>query len=400
MISLNEALEYGIIDVDHLQRQIEMKKKEKILSDHPYKISLGSDGRWRTYIPDKIKGRIMVVKTKKEDLEDFLVSFYSKNELSFGDVYDEWRTYHDQMIVSNSAAKYDSDKLRYFDGTSFFDMPIGKIIEDDVSVFVKGRIGELRLCKSAAKSMFYYISRTCQFAVRKGYIPSDPTFFLKPKDFYKYCEESVRSKKKKVLETNECVSLNKKYETDLAIKPNYVPLYAVIFASLTGMRAGEIAALKWDDVKKDFIVVNKSQKYDVHTKIYYIDHTKNGKDRLFPLTDETKDLLRRLYDVEKAYGYLTDFVFSDESGPISYRKICSCIKNKCRQIGMDTYGIHVYRRTLNSHMAHNSVPGNVRAEILGHTKEVNEQYYTFDVSSMEEKRKIVSDANPLLPSSL
>lgn len=41
----------------------------------------------------------------------------------------------------------------------------------------------------------------------------------------------------------------------------------------------------------------------------------------------------------------------------------------------------------------NGVSSTVAASILGHTKEVNEQYYTFDITSMEERAKIVSDVN-------
>jgi hypothetical protein len=39
------------------------------------------------------------------------------------------------------------------------------------------------------------------------------------------------------------------------------------------------------------------------------------------------------------------------------------------------------------------VSATVAASLLGHTAEVNEQYYTFDVSSLQEKAKIVSNIN-------
>ena len=44
-------------------------------------------------------------------------------------------------------------------------------------------------------------------------------------------------------------------------------------------------------------------------------------------------------------------------------------------------------------MRHNGVPGTVASSLMGHTEEVNKEYYTFDVSSMEEKRKIISRVN-------
>lgn len=56
-------------------------------------------------------------------------------------------------------------------------------------------------------------------------------------------------------------------------------------------------------------------------------------------------------------------------------------------------GIHGYRKTLNSKMRCMGVPVPQAAAMLGHTKEVNERYYTFDVSELQEKSQIVSRIN-------
>lgn len=50
---LRYALENNIIDLSYVQEKIEMAKREELLEKHPYKISQGKDGKWRTYIPDK-----------------------------------------------------------------------------------------------------------------------------------------------------------------------------------------------------------------------------------------------------------------------------------------------------------------------------------------------------------
>ncbi|MCI8591811.1 MAG: hypothetical protein HFI88_05575 [Lachnospiraceae bacterium] len=44
------AVENGIIDLLHGQETIKMNKK--LLGMYPWKISQGSDGTWRTYLPD------------------------------------------------------------------------------------------------------------------------------------------------------------------------------------------------------------------------------------------------------------------------------------------------------------------------------------------------------------
>lgn len=70
--------------------------------------------------------------------------------------------------------------------------------------------------------------------------------------------------------------------------------------------------------------------------------------------------------------------------------ISSCLKNKCRQLGISERGIHAFRKTFNSKLRCNGVSSIEAASLLGHSKEVNENYYTFDVSSLKEKADMVS----------
>ena len=370
-----------------------MAKVQEILRQHPYQIFHSSDGRWGTYLPDKDKKRRLVKRKERSDVVNAIVEFYTNDELSFLDVYFKWRSYHDQMVSDASAQKYDSDEKRYFENQKFPRMEISKITRDDVEVFIKESIDSNKLCQSAAKTLYHYLDNTFNFGIRHGYILKSPMRYMQAKDFYKYTYESERSKKPKLISTDKLGMLQDRYESDLLERPDSIPIYAVIFSSLTGMRVGEIAALRWDCVYDDYILVDKSQKYNPKTRQYYISSTKNSKIRQFPLTDEIRSLLERVKLTESELGWLTDYIFSDANGPISFRKISSCLKNKCRQIGLDTVGIHAYRRTVNSMMALNGVPANVRATLLGHSKEVNEKYYTFDASSMDDKIEIMSKVN-------
>ena len=65
------------------------------------------------------------------------------------------------------------------------------------------------------------------------------------------------------------------------------------------------------------------------------------------------------------------------------------MRNKCEQAGISVKSIHALRRTLNSKMKCMGVSSTVAASLLGHTEEVNELNYTYDVTTIEEKRDIV-----------
>lgn len=394
---LNFALENGMLNLSQIQDKINMAKRVKYLKEHQHKVWQGKDGKWCTYLPDSKKGRKFVKKNTKEDIEDCIVSFYQQldesDQKTFGDVYEEWRTYQDKTVSVNTASKYDTDKKRYFEDSDFWDTDVSAITEDDVRCFIIDSVKSKHLCKSATKGIFGYIDRVLTFAARHKYIHDVPTQYLSSKEFYQYSSDSPRADISPVISREDFLLLKKALLHDHLEKPEYIPSYAVEFASLTGMRVGEIAALRWDCIFDNYILIDKSEKYNSKTKEYYIDKTKNKKVRKFPLTQGISKLLTTIKKVELEAGYLSEWVFSDEYGRISYRKICSCVKNKCRQLGITTRGIHAYRKTLNSNMRCNGVSPVVAASILGHSTQVNEQYYTFDTSSMDDKLRIVSMAN-------
>lgn len=64
-----------------------------------------------------------------------------------------------------------------------------------------------------------------------------------------------------------------------------------IAALQTGMRAGELAELKWDDVREDYCILHAGR-------------TKTGKGRHVPLTPEARRTFERMrgYDEEKVFG--------------------------------------------------------------------------------------------------
>jgi integrase len=215
--------------------------------------------------------------------------------------------------------------------------------------------------------------------------------FLEAKQFYKYCTDVEKAPDKRIVFDEDMKRLYARFYEDYEKQPEYIPTYAVHLATLTGFRAGELAGLDWKSVTDSYIIIDKSEKYNRITKEYFIDKTKNGKNRIFPITDEIRELLDAVRKVEMQNGYMCEWVFANENGRIHAPIISSCSKNKCRQIGISEKGIHAYRRTVNSKMRCNGVSATVAASLLGHTAEVNEQYYTFDVSTLQEKAEIVSN---------
>ena len=68
--------------------------------------------------------------------------------------------------------------------------------------------------------------------------------------------------------------------------------------------------------------------------------------------------------------------------------IASCIKNKSKQLKLSkTYSIHALRKTLNSDLRNDNVSSKTCASLIGNTPDVNDEYYYYDNTDMEMKRK-------------
>ncbi len=398
---LKLALKDGIIDVAYVQAYYEMNKRKEQLEQHKYHIWCGEDGKWRTYLPDSERGRKLLKRKTQKDIEDAVAKFYREQDenavTSFRNMYYRWRSVQDRLVCDNTITKYDTEYKRYFENAAFADKDIASITEEHIKVFICETVKNKKLCKKACKTLFGYVSRVMESARINHIIADNPMEYMKAKDFYKYCTEIKRPVGDRIITDEDMEKLYGQFRDDYARKPSYIPTYAVEFASLTGMRVAEISALRWANIKDSYILVDASEKYNRKTQEYYIDSTKNGKERIFPVTKEIQNLLERIKKVQLQYGFICEWVFADKNGRIHAPVISSCSKNKCRQIGISDKGIHAYRRTVNSKMRCGGVSATVAAALLGHSADVNNQYYTFDTSGLDEKMRIVESVNKKMP---
>lgn len=393
---LHQAVVDGIIDIENVREQIEMAKRQEILNKHPYAIYFGADNKWHTYLPDTEKGRVPRKRKTKKEIEDVIIEYYRSIEekpKTFDEAYWHWRSVQDTGVSDNSIVKYGTDYKRFFEGTDLVSMPIMEINFENIKVHINKKIKDLKLCKTACKSLVWYMKSVFNSARMNHLIDENPMQDIAAKQFYYLCEEKKRPESHVLVSNDEMHILNERFKADYEKNPSYVVTYAVELASLTGMRVGELSALRWDCITKDRIIINKSEKYNRRTKNYFIDNTKNKDIREFPITNEIRDLLERVKKVEIQNGYICEWVFANEKGRIHAPVISSCCGNKCLQVGVAEKGIHAYRRTLNSKMRQTGTSVKTAAALLGHTEDVNEKYYTFDISTFEEKEEIISKIN-------
>lgn len=393
-----------MLDLSGVQDSMEAMKREELLKKHQYKIWQGKDGKWYTYLPDEKKGRVLKKKNTKNKIED-LVILYCKQEkqrednraCTLQERYSVWvKRQKDCGVADNTVTKYESDYKRFFEGSGIESRNVHDITDDDITAFLIGRIKGKALNYRAVKSMFSMLTGIFEKSVKDKVIAENPCKYVDLPVMKKFCKEKKqKGTSERIVSDEQMKKFYEQFEYDHKVKPQYIPTYAVELATLTGMRAGELAGLMWEniDFKRKCIIVCQSEKYNRKTREYYIDTTKNGKERIIPMTEEMEILLKKIKKVETMYGYLSQYVFSNENGRVHARTISDCARNKSIQIGIEVKSIHAMRRTFNSKLRSGGVSAVVASSILGHTERVNDNNYTYDASDMDYKSEVVSNVN-------
>ncbi|MCR5104111.1 MAG: tyrosine-type recombinase/integrase [Eubacterium sp.] len=253
----------------------------------------------------------------------------------------------------------------------------------------------------AFKDIMGYTKGVFTKAVRDRIITENPYDYLDIEIFKKFCYvPPVKTTKQRTLSENETYTLLEKVRNPKAHNANVMNSFAIEMAINTGMRVGELAGLMWEDVieDEDLIIIRHSEKFNRTTKTSWISTTKTGKERLFPITKEIKDLLQRIKQYEMDHGWVGDFVFQDENGRLTKSKISDATRNYTMSEEFSSVkSIHAIRRTLNSRMRCDGVSATVASSLIGNSERVNDRNYTYDISELNEKRLIVERATPGQP---
>lgn len=147
-------------------------------------------------------------------------------------------------------------------------------------------------------------------------------------------------------------------EADRVIKGADPEWRAMIFTAIrTGMRLGEMRALRWDDVdlKASRIRVCQSISRGVITT------PKSGRSRTIPLGDEVKAAL------QSHKHLISEYVFCTIEGRMFNKNECKHpLWRACKRAGIRRVGWHPLRHTFASHLVMKGVPIRVVQELLGH----------------------------------
>ncbi len=141
----------------------------------------------------------------------------------------------------------------------------------------------------------------------------------------KECDCSKAVSEQKIFSEDELETIKTEVRSRMKQKKYngyFINGYAILLSIETGMRAGELPALKWCDIHENYIHIHAQQlsnKRKGGKEYYYADWTKDEKGvsrggRKFPLTKNIKNILSELKSIQEGKGIHYEFVFCNTDG--------------------------------------------------------------------------------------
>lgn len=328
-----------------------------------------ADGRIVKTITDPRTGRRIFFygQTEREVSQKILLFKESMEKgRTFAEVADEWWGDTLERIAVQTRKGYRPAMLRAVE--SLGDIPVKDIKAKDITRFLNTFKG--RFAKKTLANQRMIINLILDVAVIDGDIDANPCASVKTPSTERNIMHAATSEEEKLIKEN----------VDVWLFP--------FFALMTGMRKGEILALKWEDIDFENNIINV-------TKSVY--HTGNAPGVKEPKTSAGRRIVPLLSALKEKLLEIPDrcpdaFIFSDDGGktPLRSARFNVLYKQYREKTGLKS-SAHQLRHSFATVAFECGVPIKSVQEILGH----RQLSTTMDIYT-DFRRRSVDDAAEIL----
>ncbi len=387
---LQALLQCDTLDMCNVLDMIMASKRAKIKNRHTYAITPANSHNkyWTTYFKPENQARQLIRGKTEEELLDKLVKLYEESEnldnLTFNRLFDEWLEYKKAMTNSaNTIKRHRQHYAKYFESSKLHSMKLSDIDTFIMEMECNRIVKEFDLTRKAWVNAKTILIGMFEYAKRKKYITDNPLSDMKITVRYKQTVKKAGNTQ--TYNTDELEALNKyldmKYEeTDDSV---YI---AVRLNFFLGLRIGELAALKPEDIMGNQIHVVREEVRDQETnQTYVVEHTKTNCDRFVALVPQAKKLLEKL-DMNGAY------LFERDGERLRARQIEYVLEKYAQHQGIEPKRSHKIRKTYASRLNAYGVPIDAIREQLGHSELSTTLSYIYNPLTEDATYSMISDA--------
>ena len=327
--------------------------KVEPLNNHSYRLRKMYKGKQYSvvvpYLPDDKQAMKLI-------LECIDTTPVNNKTITVKSVFDDAMAEKTKLRSVNTVSRLKTDFKRYI-SESFQNK---KIQDIDYLYLKKYTIDIINSEKPKVKGFLNYksvLNSIFNYALEHEYIVVNPLNKFNNKDYIHLCTPTEKKAENKAMTPTQIEAM-KKTAYDRMSKNEACSLttpYMFLLSTLTGMRAGELCALKWSDITKDNIHIHAQQLQNHNTgELIYANWTKNEKGipqggRYFPVTNDIKKLLNKLKKAQKKYGIVSDYVFAYKDGSwVSENNYVVYLREITKASGYTICNNHAIRMYFNS----------------------------------------------------
>jgi integrase len=334
------------------------------------KLTARADGRLCKAIVDpRTHKRVYFYGKTEREINKKIMLYTQKAQIgrSFSEIADEWWEEAEPKLALQSIRSY---KLAMRHATEFFgDTSVKDIEAKDIQKYVSVLVKQGYAQKSVNNHRMV-LNRILDFAIINGEIGANPCSSVKAPD------NLPKTKRDAASLTDEAI-----------VKQNADKWLFPFFALMTGMRKGEILALKWRDIDfdKNYIYVTKSVAHDGDRPIIKTPKTESGN-RIVPLLAPLREELLKIE--ERPWN---DYIISDTGeSPLTSRRYITLYNKFKRETGISATA-HQLRHSFATIAFEADLDPKSVQEILGH-KQLST---TMDIYTQFREKKLAAAANLL-----
>ena len=313
----------------------------------------------------------------KEEI-NMVIKMKKKQDIKFLEVWNEFLEQKRQMVEGGQITvatfkKYEWLYNRYIKDTNLDQCNVEELTTAKLEEYILEMVKENELSKNTTSNILSSIRQLLDFAYESNYISKDITSRLDSRYILRFSNTN-KNIKNTYLSNEEVKSIMDVIHEKEENSDNPLLYYAMDLMIHTGMRANEVCALKWDDIKDDYIEICRREQENGNTTYVIESYSYSGiPNKMIFITDDISNILVKMKDF-KFYNE-EGFIFGKKDGAryhsntfnSDFQRIVSNTTNE--KIGLYEFG----KLVRNQCMFEN--PNWGIKEILGHKEIHNTKCY-------------------------
>ncbi|WP_408070682.1 tyrosine-type recombinase/integrase [Butyrivibrio sp. JL13D10] len=399
---LRFAMANGTIDMDALQKEYILKRKNTYINDHSssHKIWRGKDGAYYTLLPDctKKNNRRLLKRKTEEELHEAIFEHYAEIDgtPTFSTCFENWSQQKLDMneICKGTFDRYHSEFKRFIGWNDIKDKKICDITEHELEIFVRTTIAKLNLTAKAFSNMRTLVIGAFKWAKKYGYTNISISSFFGDLDLSKkaFKKSNVRDKTQ-IFDEDEVpriLSYLREHPT--------IENLGILLTFQTGIREGELSGLKFSDVCKDKTLHIQRQEIKYKSPVTgkctheIVEYTKSDAgDRYIILTPAALETIQKIRILNPHNEYMMQ---------VGKRKVWTNTFNDrlykvCDALEIERRSMHKIRKTYGTALLDANVEDSLVMSQMGHSDiTTTRKYYYYSRRNAEHKRQQIMNAIP------